>query len=174
MTGGYFVEDARPEYTVVDTRFGPACGARRDVAGRRLWRISLFLAPFFTLIAPSDDPHSFLGGVWIPADDEHCRVVCVTWRADHPPSPEELDRWRRGEVAHRRLEPGTTTPAERSDNEYLFDREVQRRESFTGIAGIRAQDAMVTESCGPIVDRSEERLVASDKAVIAFRRRERR
>jgi hypothetical protein len=62
-------------------------------------------------------------------------------------------------------------PAERADNDYLIDREAQRTRSFTGIAGIRAQDAMVTESAGAIVDRAREHLGTSDKAVIAFRRR---
>ncbi|MGH8708139.1 MAG: aromatic ring-hydroxylating dioxygenase subunit alpha, partial [Burkholderiales bacterium] len=53
----------------------------------------------------------------------------------------------------------------------LIDRAAQRTRSFTGIAGIRAQDAMVTESAGPIADRTREHLGTSDKAVIAFRQR---
>jgi phthalate 4,5-dioxygenase oxygenase subunit len=35
---------------------------------------------------------------------------------------------------------------------------------------IRAQDALVTESCGAVVDRSLEHLGPSDRAVIALRR----
>jgi phthalate 4,5-dioxygenase len=170
LSGGYFVEDARPEYSVAETAFGLACAARRQVEGRRLWRINLFLAPFYTLIPPSDDPHSRIGRVWIPADDEHCWVVCITWRDDHPPAADELARWQNGVVAHRRVIPGTTTPVERADNDYLINREEQRARSCTGVAGIRSQDALVTESCGPIVDRSLEHLGPSDRAVIAFRR----
>jgi len=34
------------------------------------------------------------------------------------------------------------------DNDYLIDREAQRKESFTGIAGIHQQDQAVTESMG--------------------------
>ena len=74
-------------------------------------------------------------------------------------------------MAHRKLVEGTVTPAARAENEYLIDREAQRTQSFTGIAGIRAQDAMVTESAGAIADRTREHLGTSDKAVIAFRRR---
>ena len=170
LSGGYFAEDARPEYSVAETAFGLACGARRQVEGRRLWRINLFLAPFYTLIPPSDDPHSFIGRVWLPADDEHCWVICITWRDDHPPGDQELARWKNGEVGHRRVLPGTTTPVERADNDYLIDREEQRTGSCTGVAGIRAQDALVTESCGAIVDRSLEHLGPSDRAVVAFRR----
>jgi phthalate 4,5-dioxygenase oxygenase subunit len=42
--------------------------------------------------------------------------------------------------------------------------------NFTGIAGIPTQDIAMWESMGPISDRSQERLGASDVAVAAFRR----
>jgi phthalate 4,5-dioxygenase oxygenase subunit len=170
LSGGYFKEDTSPQYSVAETSYGLACAARRHVDGRRLWRVNLLLAPFYTLIPPSDDPHSFIGRVWIPADDEHCWVICITWRTDREPTSAEVERWRNGEVAHRKIIPGTTTPVERAENEYLIDREMQRTISFTGVAGIRAQDALVTESCGAIVDRREEHLGPSDRAVVAFRR----
>jgi phthalate 4,5-dioxygenase oxygenase subunit len=66
--------------------------------------------------------------------------------------------------------PGTTTPTERQDNDYLIDRREQKTISFTGIKGVRAQDAMVTESAGPIADRTREHLGSSDIAVVAMRR----
>jgi phthalate 4,5-dioxygenase oxygenase subunit len=43
--------------------------------------------------------------------------------------------------------------------------------SFTGIEGVRAQDAMVTEAAGPIVDHSQEHLGTSDIAIVKMRRR---
>jgi phthalate 4,5-dioxygenase len=154
LTGGYFREDTAPRYTVHETPYGLACGARRSVeGGQYLWRVNLFLMPCFTLIPPSDDPHSRLFRAWVPADDEHTSVLCVTWRTDGPVSEAELAQWKNGEVAHRKVQEGTAMPAERADNDYLIDREAQRTRSFTGIAGIRAQDAMVTESAGAIVDR---------------------
>lgn len=66
--------------------------------------------------------------------------------------------------------PGTTLPVERLDNDYLIDRQEQKTVSFTGIKGIRAQDAMVTETAGPIADRTREHLGSSDVAVVAMRR----
>jgi phenylpropionate dioxygenase-like ring-hydroxylating dioxygenase large terminal subunit len=129
LTGGYFLEDTAPRYTVHETPYGLACGARRSVENAQyLWRVNLFLMPCFTLIPPSDDPHVRLFRAWVPADDEHTSVICVTWRTDGP---------------------------------------VRERD----IAGIRAQDAIVTESAGAIVDRAHEHLGTSDKAVIAFRKR---
>jgi phenylpropionate dioxygenase-like ring-hydroxylating dioxygenase large terminal subunit len=172
LTGGYFREDTAPLYTVHETPYGLACGARRSVEGDQyLWRVNLFLMPCFTLIPPSDDPHVRVFRAWVPADDEHTAVICVTWRTDGPVRESDLALWKNGEAAHRKVLPGTTTPAERADNDYLIDREAQRTRSFTGIAGIRAQDAMVTESAGAIVDRTREHLGTSDKAVIAFRAR---
>ena len=172
LTGAHFREDTAPRYTAHETPYGLACGARRNVeGGQHLWRINLFLWPCYTLIPPSDDPHSRIFRAWVPADDTHTNVICATWRTDGPVSEAERAQWRAGEVAHRRLVEGTVTPVARADNEYLIDREAQRTQSFTGIAGIRAQDAMVTESAGAIVDRTREHLGTSDKAVIAFRRR---
>ena len=172
LTGAYFLEDTAPRYTVHETPYGLACGARRSVENAQyLWRVNLFLLPCFTLIPPSDDPHVRLFRAWVPADDEHTSVVCVTWRTDGPVREDDLAQWQNGEAAHRKVVPGTATPVERADNDYLIDREAQRTRSFTGIAGIRAQDAMVTESAGAIVDRAREHLGTSDKAVIEFRKR---
>ena len=42
--------------------------------------------------------------------------------------------------------------------------------NFTGIAGIPNQDIAMWEGMGPITDRSQEKLGASDVAVAAFRR----
>lgn len=172
LTGGYFREDTAPRYTVHETPYGLACGARRSVeVDQYLWRVNLFLLPCFTLIPPSDDPNVRLFRAWVPADDEHTSVLCVTWRTDGPVSQAEVAQWKNGEAAHRKVQEGTATPVERADNDYLIDRAAQRTRSFTGIAGIRAQDAMVTESAGAIVDRAREHLGTSDKAVIALRRR---
>jgi len=56
------------------------------------------------------------------------------------------------------------------ENNYLQDRDAMKRGDFTGIKGIPAQDMAMWESMGPITDRSEDNLGASDIAVIQFRR----
>ena len=58
-----------------------------------------------------------------------------------------------------------------SDNDYNIDREMQRNEIFTGIAGTRNQDRAMTESMGSISDRPGEHLGTLDAATIAARRR---
>lgn len=92
--------DTAPRYTVHETPYGLACGARRSMEGdRHLWRINLFLMPCFTLIPPSDDPHLRLFRAWVPVDDEHTSVICVSWRQEGPLS--ETDRSRAGSAGMR-------------------------------------------------------------------------
>src|SRR3546814_2354043 len=43
--------------------------------------------------------------------------------------------------------------------------------NWTGLRGLEQEDAAMALSCGPIVDRSEENLVAADIAVVRVRRR---
>lgn len=56
------------------------------------------------------------------------------------------------------------------DNNYKQDRSLMESGNFSGILGISNQDHAVTESMGPIVDRSKEHLGTSDVGVIALRR----
>ena len=59
-----------------------------------------------------------------------------------------------------------------ASNDYFVDREKQRRkDTFTGIEGVHIQDQAVTESEGPIFDRSKEHLGSSDAMIMRTRRR---
>ncbi|HEY8357773.1 MAG TPA: Rieske 2Fe-2S domain-containing protein [Ramlibacter sp.] len=170
LTGRYFKEDTSPSWKILETEAGfMACNGRRVDGDKRYWRLNQFLLPFYTMIPPRPS-EAQLVRMWVPMTDERCWVICVTYRPEGPLGAEELAAWRNGDNAHRKVIPGTTTPTERLDNNYLIDRQAQKTISFTGIKGIRAQDAMVTESAGPIVDRTREHLGSSDRAVVAMRR----
>ena len=56
-----------------------------------------------------------------------------------------------------------------AENDYLIDREVQRNSTFSGVADFVSQDLMVTESMGPIYDRTQEQLGSTDKAISRMR-----
>jgi hypothetical protein len=57
-------------------------------------------------------------------------------------------------------------------NDFEIDRDLQKSgESYSGIRGIRQQDAAVTGSMGPIYDRSSEHLGTTDALIIRTRRR---
>jgi phthalate 4,5-dioxygenase len=170
LTGRYFQDDTAPAWRILPTEAGfIACNGRRVEPDQRYWRLNQFLLPFYTMIPPRPS-EAQLVRMWVPMTDERCWVLCVTYRTDGPLQPPELTAWRNGGNSHRKVIEGTTRPTQRLDNDYLIDREVQKTISFTGIAGIRAQDAMVTESAGAIVDRTREHLGSSDRAVVALRR----
>lgn len=77
-----------------------------------------------------------------------------------------------GYGVHNQYVPGTFRPKQNKDNDYLMDREAQRRgESYSGIWGIAMQDASLQESMGPIVDRTKENLVSTDNGIIMARHR---
>jgi hypothetical protein len=57
-------------------------------------------------------------------------------------------------------------------NDYGVDRAKQRsRASYTGLSSIHLEDQAITESMGPILDRTNEHLGAADTMVIRTRRR---
>ena len=170
LTGAFFAEDTAPKWKVTEGEFGMTLGARRRVdGGRYYWRMNQWLYPFYTMIAPVPG-ESRTVRAWVPADDHHCNIICITYRDDKPVTEQELHDWSTGAAAHAALIPGTLTPAANATNNYNIDRDLQRASSFTGIVGIRAQDAAMTESAGAIVDRSLEHLGTSDTAIIKMRR----
>jgi hypothetical protein len=57
-------------------------------------------------------------------------------------------------------------------NDYLIDWDAQKSwKSYTGIANGRIQDCAVTETMGPIYDRSSEHLGTTDALIIRMRKR---
>ena len=113
------------------------------------------------------------GHIWMPIDDETTHVynwVCA-YSDDVALTQERIDehetRFGRGPGD---LIPGTFRLKRNKSNDYLIDRQVQKRENFTGIVGINTQDYAIQEGMGPIVDRSREFLGSSDKAIVAMRR----
>lgn len=171
LTGAYFQEDTAPRWHVRDTEYGFVAASQRNVEDNRsYWRLNQFLLPFYTMIT-GQPGNARMTRMWVPKDDTHCWVIAVNFRPDQPLMEAELRAWKNGENTHRRVIPGTTQPLETRANNYLIDRKKQKTESFTGIEGIRAQDAMATESGGAIVDRTKEHLGTSDIAIIAMRKR---
>jgi hypothetical protein len=63
-------------------------------------------------------------------------------------------------------------PVANKDNDYLIDRKAQKEKlSFSGVSGFGIQDSSLQESMGSIQDRTQERLVQTDRAIILARRR---
>ncbi len=162
--------DRAPRLAVERTGFGFRYVAIRhpieNAATHDYLRITLFVAPFTTLIPPN--PRYNLSILNIPQDDTHTMFYFIAWSAGEGIPQEE---WRRFcgatvgvDLDHQYRNVRT------KENDFLQDRQAMRAGSHTGITGIPNQDMAMWETMGPIADRSRERLGASDVAIAQFRR----
>jgi len=173
---GIRVFSTAPRHEVEPTDYGLVYTSIRPIGeGKNYVRVYHYVMPFHTFFARQvgqsgeDDKPQISGHIFVPMDDENCMVYNVTYSFGNEPLLEKnLIEVRRGRG------PGEITvdfrKARNRDNNWLIDRQAQKKETFTGIEGINTQDHAVQESMGPIVDRTQEHLGSSDKAVIAARR----
>jgi phthalate 4,5-dioxygenase oxygenase subunit len=121
---------------------------------------------------PPRGSHPIHGHFWVPIDDENCWA----WSFDYHPvralTPEERQAMIDGKGIHVTYVPGTYRPLANKDNDYLMDREAQKKGiTYSGVEGIAMQDASLQESMGPIIDRTKENLVSTDNGIIMARHR---
>ncbi len=153
----YNLGDSRPVFEVVESPGGLYIGARRNAEnGHYYWRITQWVMPSFTMIAPRGN-HAVHGHFWIPIDDENC----WTWSFDYHPTRALTERkWTPCAPARASTSstcPGTFRPLANKDNDYLIDRAAQKAgRTYSGVEGFAMQDASLQESMGPIVDRTKE------------------
>jgi hypothetical protein len=109
---------------------------------------------------------------WVPMDDDHTLALTIGRGA-----PRQSRQAGRQVVGPPETLPNTSDWYGRfrcvanAANDYLIDRKSQRSTSYTGIGSIFLQDQAVTESMGPIYDRTQEHLGTSDVMVIRTRKR---
>jgi hypothetical protein len=168
----YNQRDRKPFFEVVEAEGGLFIGARRNAEeGKYYWRITPWIMPSFTMVPPRGD-HPVHGHFWIPIDDENCWAWSFDYHPTRAITPEERKAMEDGYGVHVEYVPGTYRPKANKDNDYLMDREAQRRgETYSGVKGIAMQDASLQESMGPIVDRTKENLVSTDNGIIMARHR---
>jgi phenylpropionate dioxygenase-like ring-hydroxylating dioxygenase large terminal subunit len=166
----YHLLDRAPQFTVKKTDYGLLIAVRRNAEeDTYYWRLTQFLLPTYTMI-PHQKGLSMHGHCWVPRDNETCWVWTITWKPDAPLATEDWDSIRSETFVHANVDPATFRPLRNADNNYLIDREQQRKTTMTGIQSFASQDQAVQESMGPLVDRTRERLGTSDTAIIAMRR----
>jgi phthalate 4,5-dioxygenase oxygenase subunit len=171
----YMLSERAARYKLIDTDVGATYGAYRPTgeAGETYWRVGHFLSPFYTMppVGALGTTRGFVARV--PMDDEHTLVIETSTGDTAGSIGVQDDR-----LMGLKIEPHTTgwygrfRVAQTLDNDYEIDRARQRSgESYTGLASIALEDEAVTESMGPIVDRSKERLGVADMMIIRVRRR---
>ncbi|WP_232665876.1 Rieske 2Fe-2S domain-containing protein [Pseudonocardia sp. TRM90224] len=171
MTWKFWLHDRAPRLEVEDTWYGfRYAGLRTTPNGHTNVRITEYVAPYSTIIAaiPYNTRHLMV----VPIDDDNCWRY--TFDTTIPANPQghggaPLFDYGPFETPFTRRVGGITPRNYLAEADYHIDREVQRTTTFSGVADFVSQDLMVTESMGPIYDRSQEHLGTIDKAIIRMR-----
>ena len=172
LDGYYGSLDQSPRWVIQPANHGLMIAAHRNGGpDHYYWRINQVMLPYYTLVAGSLDQNSFFMHMWVPTDDTHTAVWTVNWRVYRPMTADERESMFSGSNAHvASYDPATHTLRGNHTNRFFQDRELQKTTTFSGILGIREQDAAMTVGMGSVVDRTEEHLGTADAAVIAVRR----
>jgi phenylpropionate dioxygenase-like ring-hydroxylating dioxygenase large terminal subunit len=173
----YIKNDGNVVFEVEKTDFGLTLfGRRMGEPGKYYWRITQWLFPWYTLIPPFGE-HPMGGHAWIPMDDHNCWAWSINFHPKRPLTAQERAELEAGKGIHCPYEEGTTGPGgmfrpkANKDNDYLIDRVAQReKRAYSGIFGIATQDTSLQESMGTIQDRTQEKLLPTDKGIVLARR----
>lgn len=145
-------------------------GIRVTPNGYRHARITAYIFPASTIIAQI--PFSTRQIFVVPADDY------TTYRYNFTTQPPQNPRGYGGPVfftyekyPFSMMPPNGIVPrAYTRENDYQIDRVAQKGTSYSGIRDFRSQDAMATETSGPIYDRTKEHLGSTDVALVRMHR----
>ncbi|BCB77884.1 Rieske 2Fe-2S domain-containing protein [Phytohabitans flavus] len=173
----YVIQDKSPKLTVKQTPYGFLYGGRRTLEdGSYYWRLTPWVAPSASQL-PTTEKYGH-AKINVPIDDYNHMPFSVMWSREGALGSNSQSDYRRKKasapVVPFKLNTGHvidhTREASNLDNDFLLDRSKQTSK-FVGVGGgTGAEDRCVTESMGPILDRSEEHLGVSDIAIVAMRR----
>lgn len=176
----YTFKDPKPQLNIEETPIGFMSIARRRADQQYYWRVTQWMAPMFSVIPSAAWP---IGGrAWVPIDDDNTYCWDFSYVLDGELPGEFHDFVNRGvsfppEYRYEaiRLNTGsiidTWQPIRHIRNDYLVDRAAQRGTPTTGIHGVNDQDRAMQEGMGRIVDRTREKLVSADLAIVMARRK---
>lgn len=174
-TRRFWIESRISKVEVELADYGYLCGATHRLNDQQsmIWTAH-FVMPFHQLrasfVAGQIQDSITEGHMWVPMDDENCMVY--NWMYGFAEGAISADKMAAIEQARGRGEQEQTADFRKirnKDNNWLIDRRVQKYETYTGIEGINTQDHAITESMEPIVDRTQEHLGTTDRAVVVGR-----
>lgn len=162
--------DKSPRLQVQTTAYGFHYAAIRrpikNAATHNYLRITEFVAPYYSLIPPNSSYN--VASVIVPISDTETAFHFIAWGGTSCPA---TDEWRAFAHAVKGVDlDDQWRPLRTLDNWFMQDREAMKAGNFTGIKGIPNQDIAMWVGMGPIVDRSNDVLGASDLAIVEFRR----
>jgi phthalate 4,5-dioxygenase len=171
MSWKFWRHDRAPRLELEETWYGYRyAGIRTTPNGHTHVRVTAYALPYSTMVASI--PFSAGHGMFIPIDDENCwRYFSApkTWR-----NPRNLGGMNLFALAP--FSTPATNPRDgiipreyTAENDYQIDRDTARHGIFSGVSDFVSQDLMVTESMGPIYDRTQEKLGTTDMAISRMR-----
>jgi hypothetical protein len=170
-TGDYWLTSGAPELEVHETDYGFLYTGSRPRGTEGAWVRSYHFVMPWTQIRPSQAAgpgqrrEMISGHFWVPMDDENHMVWNWHYTLDGP-----IEHWDARQPPYKGGEQvaGFRKMSNR-DNDWRIDRDLQKKENYTGIQGINTQDHAVQESMGRVIDRTQEHLIPTDRAVVAAR-----
>jgi phenylpropionate dioxygenase-like ring-hydroxylating dioxygenase large terminal subunit len=176
----YEARNRAGKFSARETEFGNSYGMYREAEeDTYYWRIGHLLFPCFAMPPGSNVlglNASFIA--YVPMDDYNT----LEWGVSARLNPAQVRQTmpgpnRPGGGNARNYLPNTSgwhgrfVIDQNLGNDFLIDREAQKNwQSYTGIPGGRQQDMAMTETMGPIYDRSHEHLGTTDQMIIRTRR----
>jgi phthalate 4,5-dioxygenase len=163
--------DKAPRMQIERTSYGFRYAALRrpitNAATHDYIRSTVFVAPATALIPPNNLYN--VANINVPMDDTSTAFYFIAW--GDPKTTPETETWRvfLGQQVGIDLDK-QYRPLRNKENHFWQDREAMKAGNFTGIKGFPNQDIAMWVTMGPIANRSDDRLGASDQAVVEFRR----
>jgi len=171
MSWKFWRHDRAPRLEVEDTWYGyHYAGIRTTPNGNTHVRVTAYAMPYSTMVASI--PFSVGHGLFVPVDDENCwRYFSApkTWRNPRDYGGTNLFALAPFSTPVTGPRDGIIPREYTAGNDYQMDRQAQRDGIFSGVSDFVSQDLMVTESMGPVYDRSQEQLGSTDRAITRMR-----
>jgi hypothetical protein len=165
--GPLYAADSAPHLEGIETDYGVRMLSCRKIDTDTIYlRVSNIVLPCHGFIPTGGirgNPEGYTIHSHVPIDDTHSMRYNIHFRRNRPIRDDERQHDEEIGADFRKLR--------NRQNDYLQDRERQKRENFTGMGPIfLIHDSCATESMGPIYDRSREHLGVSDITVITVRK----
>jgi phthalate 4,5-dioxygenase len=166
MTTRIWWHDKAPRLEVHDEWHGFRYASFRNTPnGNVNLRGYAYVMPYTSIL--SGKPFGTRQIMIVPRDDTHC--TRFQFATQIPPRSVSSDRNSVPGDPLTRVQPaanGVIPRVNTRENEYNYDREFQRATGWTGLRDFRSQDIMVTETMGPLYDRTKEHWGTTDVALI--------
>ena len=174
--GAYLARDEAPEIQVDQTNYGLRIETSRDIGeGKRYVRTTNFVMPNYSsfvgapLVDPSvsrpDSNDGYSLNWHVPIDDMTHMKFAIVYRISGP-----IDAKLQEGMIAQGLNSDFTGMRNRR-NRYMQNRSEMKTGTFIGMGNnFYDHDRWVTESQGPIVDRTSENLGTTDRAIIGMRK----